>query len=270
MKAVKRFDPERGVRLASFAIHWIKAEIHEYILRNWRMVKVATTKAQRKLFFNLRSMKKSTATLTPDRGRADREDAQREGKRRGRDGAAPAGPATSPSTRRPTTARSASRPIAFLADAAEGPAESRRAPPGRGAREPRASPRALAGLDERSRRIIQARWLRRGGAEDAARARRRVRRVRRAHPPDRGEGDAEDEGQRSPRCAEAARKSGRSPVKTPASAALSLRPALARQELSRTFRSDGDLVARRRRTASSSRSRPCGSKTSVCAEWSTV
>ena len=64
MKAVKRFDPERGVRLASFAIHWIKAEIHEYILRNWRMVKIATTKAQRKLFFNLRSMKKSTAALT--------------------------------------------------------------------------------------------------------------------------------------------------------------------------------------------------------------
>src|SRR5215218_2102172 len=57
MKAVKRFDPERGVRLASFAIHWIKAEMHEYILRNWRMVKIATTKAQRKLFFNLRSMK---------------------------------------------------------------------------------------------------------------------------------------------------------------------------------------------------------------------
>src|SRR5881628_1166929 len=64
MKAVKRFDPERGVRLASFAIHWIKAEIHEYILRNWRMVKIATTKAQRKLFFNLRSMKATTAALT--------------------------------------------------------------------------------------------------------------------------------------------------------------------------------------------------------------
>ena len=57
MKAVKRFDPERGVRLVSFAIHWIKAEMHEFILRNWRLVKVATTKAQRKLFFNLRSMK---------------------------------------------------------------------------------------------------------------------------------------------------------------------------------------------------------------------
>jgi RNA polymerase sigma-32 factor len=64
MKAVKRFDPERGVRLVSFAIHWIKAEMHEYILRNWRLVKVATTKAQRKLFFNLRSMKSGLAPLT--------------------------------------------------------------------------------------------------------------------------------------------------------------------------------------------------------------
>ena len=59
MKAVRRFDPEQGVRLVSYALHWIKAEIHEYILRNWRMVKVATTKAQRKLFFNLRSLKQS-------------------------------------------------------------------------------------------------------------------------------------------------------------------------------------------------------------------
>jgi RNA polymerase sigma-32 factor len=66
MKAVKRFDPERGVRLVSFAIHWIKAEIHEYILRNWRLVKVATTKAQRKLFFNLRSMKTGLAPMTND------------------------------------------------------------------------------------------------------------------------------------------------------------------------------------------------------------
>src|SRR4029079_5254567 len=66
MKAVKRFDPERGVRLVSFAIHWIKAEIHEYILRNRYLVKVASTKAQRKLFFNLRSMKSALAPLTPD------------------------------------------------------------------------------------------------------------------------------------------------------------------------------------------------------------
>src|SRR4051795_7739740 len=64
MKAVKRFDPDGGVRLVSFAIHWIKAEIHEYILRNWRLVKVATTKAQRKLFFNLRSMKKGLGPMS--------------------------------------------------------------------------------------------------------------------------------------------------------------------------------------------------------------
>jgi len=65
MKAVKRFDPHRGVRLVSFAVHWIKAEIHEYILKNWRIVKIATTKAQRKLFFNLRSMKPNFGTLSP-------------------------------------------------------------------------------------------------------------------------------------------------------------------------------------------------------------
>ncbi|MEI7842304.1 MAG: RNA polymerase sigma factor RpoH [Gallionellaceae bacterium] len=65
MKAVKRYDPDRGVRLVSFALHWIRAEMHEYILRNWRMVKIATTKAQRKLFFNLRSMKSGLDVLRP-------------------------------------------------------------------------------------------------------------------------------------------------------------------------------------------------------------
>ena len=70
MKAVKRFDPSRGVRLVSFAIHWIKAEIHEYIVKNWRLVKIATTKAQRKLFFNLRSMKQDSNTLNPAEVRA--------------------------------------------------------------------------------------------------------------------------------------------------------------------------------------------------------
>lgn len=74
MKAVKRFNPERGVRLVSFAVHWIKAEIHEFILRNWRIVKVATTKAQRKLFFNLRSAKKGLAWLTNDEAKAVAED----------------------------------------------------------------------------------------------------------------------------------------------------------------------------------------------------
>jgi RNA polymerase sigma-32 factor len=74
MKAVKRFDPTKGVRLVSFAVHWIKAEMHEYILRNWRIVKVATTKAQRKLFFNLRSAKKSLAWLTPEETQAIAQD----------------------------------------------------------------------------------------------------------------------------------------------------------------------------------------------------
>ncbi len=66
MKAVRRFDPDRGVRLVSFAMHWIKAEIHEYVLKNWRMVKIATTKAHRKLFFNLNSFKKHGQTFTPE------------------------------------------------------------------------------------------------------------------------------------------------------------------------------------------------------------
>jgi RNA polymerase sigma-32 factor len=74
MKAVKRFDPDRGVRLVSFAVHWIKAEIHEYILRNWRIVKIATTKAQRKLFFNLRSSKKSLGWLNPQEAQAIADD----------------------------------------------------------------------------------------------------------------------------------------------------------------------------------------------------
>ncbi len=98
MKAVKRFDPEQNVRLVSYAMHWIKAEIHEYILKNWRMVKVATTKAQRKLFFNLRSKKHALkehaanqqrtslteAEIAPGGGRA-----QRQARGRGRDGDAP-------------------------------------------------------------------------------------------------------------------------------------------------------------------------------------
>ena len=70
MKAVRRFEPGRGVRLFSFAVHWIKAEINEYVLKNWRMVKVATTKAQRKLFFNLRSMRQHLATLNPAEAQA--------------------------------------------------------------------------------------------------------------------------------------------------------------------------------------------------------
>jgi RNA polymerase sigma-32 factor len=74
MKAVKRFNPEKGVRLVSFAVHWIKAEMHEFILRNWRIVKIATTKAQRKLFFNLRGAKKSLSWLSSEEAKAIAED----------------------------------------------------------------------------------------------------------------------------------------------------------------------------------------------------
>ena len=74
MKAVKHFDTDKGVRLVSFAVHWIKAEIHEYILRNWRIVKIATTKAQRKLFFNLRGAKKRLSWLSNDEAHAIADD----------------------------------------------------------------------------------------------------------------------------------------------------------------------------------------------------
>jgi len=157
MKAVKRFDPERGVRLASFAIHWIKAEIHEYILRNWRMVKIATTKAQRKLFFNLRSMKPTTASLTP--GEIERmaetlkvkpsDVIEMEQRLQGGDIALDPGP---------DEGDDFVSPIAYLADHAEGPAQTyERAQ----AEELRTAglAAALEALDPRSRRIIEARWL---------------------------------------------------------------------------------------------------------------
>jgi RNA polymerase sigma-32 factor len=157
MKAVKRFDPERGVRLASFAIHWIKAEIHEYILRNWRLVKVATTKAQRKLFFNLRSMKKSTAGLSPSEvaqvaktlNVKESDVVEMEMRLQGQD------IALEPA---PDDADEMLTPIAYLAEPGEGPAEEFE----RNQSESLQSEglkRAIEGLDERSRRIIQARWL---------------------------------------------------------------------------------------------------------------
>ena len=157
MKAVKRFDPERGVRLASFAIHWIKAEIHEYILRNWRMVKIATTKAQRKLFFNLRSMKATSASLTPGEitrfaqtlNVKESDVIEMEKRIMGGD------TALEPST---DDGEESVSPIAFLAEPSEGPAELFE----REQTEALASEglsRALASLDERSRRIIRARWL---------------------------------------------------------------------------------------------------------------
>ncbi len=157
MKAVKRFDPERGVRLASFAIHWIKAEIHEYILRNWRMVKIATTKAQRKLFFNLRSMKKSSAALTPTEieqmaqalNVKPTDVVEMEQRIQGGD------VALEPSSDEGEEAYS---PIAYLADTAEGPSDTYEREQSESL-EAEGLARALQSLDERSRRIVRARWL---------------------------------------------------------------------------------------------------------------
>ncbi len=157
MKAVKRYDPERGVRLVSFAVHWIRAEMYEYILRNWRIVKVATTKAQRKLFFNLRSLKQSFNSLGVEEVKAvakqlgvkPDEVVEMETRLTGRDIAIElAGDDEEESF----------APIAYLA--------AENAEPGRlleheETERLRASGlgRALAGLDARSRRIIEARWL---------------------------------------------------------------------------------------------------------------
>jgi RNA polymerase sigma-32 factor len=157
MKAVKRFDPERGVRLASFAIHWIKAEIHEYILRNWRTVKIATTKAQRKLFFNLRSMKKSSVALTPTEIAAmaktlnvkESDVIEMEQRIQGGD------VALEPS---PDDSDESVSPIAYLADGAESPSESFERTQSESLRSEGLA-RALGSLDDRSRRIISARWL---------------------------------------------------------------------------------------------------------------
>ncbi len=157
MKAVKRFDPERNVRLVSFAIHWIKAEMHEFILKNWRLVKIATTKAQRKLFFNLRSMKKGLGPLSQEavedmarQLRVKPEDVREmETRLSGQDVSMEAG----------DDDEDAYAPIAYLSDPDKEPSllleseENERD----GAQGLQA---ALASLDERSRRIIEARWLR--------------------------------------------------------------------------------------------------------------
>lgn len=157
MKAVKRFDPERGVRLVSFAVHWIKAEIHEYIVRNWRMVKVATTKAQRKLFFNLRSMRPGGQTL--DSKQVDEiaahlnvrtEDVREmEVRLSGRE---------MPLENQDDDEDSYA-PIAYLSD--EGHADPTQVLERRAEDLMRGAglDRALDGLDPRSRRIVQARWL---------------------------------------------------------------------------------------------------------------
>ena len=160
MKAVKRFDPARGVRLVSFAIHWIKAEIHEYIIKNWRLVKIATTKAQRKLFFNLRGMKKDSTTLQPAEvqsiatqlGVKPEEVVEMETRLTGRDIPLDAGSDDEDER---------FAPIAYLPDPHAEPSEQvEQAQLARlqdsGLRD------ALASLDERSRAIVQRRWLAEG------------------------------------------------------------------------------------------------------------
>jgi len=157
MKAVKRFDPERGVRLVSFAVHWIRAEMHEFILRNWRLVKIATTKAQRKLFFNLRSMKSGLNTLSHDEVKATAatlgvkpaEVVEMETRLGGQD------VALEPLN---DDGEESYAPIAYLADA--------NAEPGRVLEHAQEEQQrgegltnALASLDPRSRRIIETRWL---------------------------------------------------------------------------------------------------------------
>ncbi len=156
MKAVKRFDPARGVRLVSFAIHWVKAEIHEYILRNWRLVRVATTKAQRKLFFNLRSMKKGFAPLNPAEVKhiaaelkvKPEEVVEMETRLAGREMAFEA----------PDDDEEVYAPAQYLADPDAEPSRLLEAEEEERVQSEGVS-RALAALDPRSRRIVEARWL---------------------------------------------------------------------------------------------------------------
>ncbi len=168
MKAVKRFDPDQGVRLVSYALHWIKAEMHEYILKNWRMVKVATTKAQRKLFFNLRSMKQGYKddadvathrdTLSDDQIsqmakslNVKREEViEMEQRMSGGDVLLDPSPSDD--------GEEAFGPIAYLADSAQEPTALMEAH----ARDNLATDgiaTALQGLDDRSRKIVEERWL---------------------------------------------------------------------------------------------------------------
>jgi RNA polymerase sigma-32 factor len=157
MKAVKRYDPDRGVRLVSFAVHWIKAEIHEFILKNWRLVKVATTKAQRKLFFNLRSLKQGTGSLSAGEVAAMAETLnvsqgdvrEMETRLYGQDIALEASVEDEDDT---------FTPIAYLAAPDADPTQHIE----RSERDYLAShgiAKALDSLDPRSRRIVESRWL---------------------------------------------------------------------------------------------------------------
>ncbi|MFC4298757.1 MAG: RNA polymerase sigma factor RpoH [Castellaniella sp.] len=156
MKAVRRFDPDRGVRLVSFAVHWIRAEIHEYVIRNWRLVKIATTKAQRKLFFNLRRMRPDGRSLAPDQV-ADiareldvrpEDVAEMEVRLSGGDFALDA----------PADDEDRYAPSDWLADEAQEPAQvlARRS---MDALQGEGLEHALSSLDARSQHIVRARWL---------------------------------------------------------------------------------------------------------------
>ncbi|NMM27254.1 MAG: RNA polymerase sigma factor RpoH [Glaciimonas sp.] len=157
MKAVKRFDPDQGVRLVSYAMHWIKAEMHEYILKNWRLVKVATTKAQRKLFFNLRSHKEGLGTMTPKQINAlaetlnvKREEViEMETRLTGRDIAL-----------EPLTDDDEDKfaPIAYLSSETTEPTKVLEAQQ-TDRLQSEGLQTALGTLDARSRRIVEARWL---------------------------------------------------------------------------------------------------------------
>ena len=156
MKAVKRFNPEVGVRLVSFAVHWIKAEMHEYILRNWRIVKVATTKAQRKLFFNLRGAKKRLSWLNPaetkavadDLGVSAAEVSRMESRLAAADVAFDGVDAEDDS----------SAPAQYLSSSSADPADAVAEEDWRNLSQAKLAG-AIAKLDERSREIIAARWL---------------------------------------------------------------------------------------------------------------
>ena len=158
MKAVKRFDPDRGVRLVSFAMHWIKAEMNEYIVRNWRLVKTATTKAQRKLFFNLRSMKSSHDTLHSDEVKRiarqlnvkPEEVREMEYRLNGHE--------ISLDAHIDDDGDESFSPIAYLEDESPEPSEFLANQQTEQLQSSGLS-KALMSLDERSRRVLEARWL---------------------------------------------------------------------------------------------------------------
>lgn len=163
MKAVKRFDPDRGVRLVSFAMHWIKAEINEYVVRNWRLVKTATTKAQRKLFFNLRSMKNGFETLQPDEVNRianelnvkPEEVMEMEYRLNGHE--------ISLDAHLDDDGEESFSPIAYLEDESPEPSEHLALKQTETAQTAGLS-KALMSLDDRSRRVLEARWLTEGNA----------------------------------------------------------------------------------------------------------